>query len=450
MQTNEKKRRISPIDGNVKKRKLSPNDVKSLKSRVHSFVGTERKTIIFHVPALCTQGDKKPLTVLSLFTARMLGTSLKPVILFEHHLAYFRNRPELTYQSINQIIHWAQIVLGDSNPQIERDESGLIAIIRFEFLHIYLTEGPHAFPSGRDVLHIGTGIMTPCHSADRYTGRYVRRDRVIKMSPNVHFENCISLDFGDNFHPRDIDSPGLRMVASCLDYNERLGHGSIMLPLFSEMPWSVDRKNVEKLTAFRTEMHNTGRKVVVVACSLGNINIPLHVVSDNREDWGFIFIGGSVPRDAHCETRHCNFINSTAVEYEDVINLADFWISGGGAGSVSVALYAGVPQYIFPVGAGSDKRSNRQNAIDIGVSPSYPTSSHKGTWKDLFEYISRPGMYRGLLNNAQTVQKKLASEDGIGIATKMISDLSERPSNESLIFRKSGNSLTRVPRVIPN
>ena len=53
-----------------------------------------------------------------------------------------------------------------------------------------------------------------------------------------HFEDCISLDFGDNFHPQDLafdfpgDFPGIRMVASCLDYKKRQGgHGSIMLPI---------------------------------------------------------------------------------------------------------------------------------------------------------------------------------------------------------------------------
>ena len=67
----------------------------------------------------------------------------------------------------------------------------------------------------------------PCMSAEKYIGRYAFRRKRIK-----HFEDCISLDFGDNFHPQDLDFPGIRMVASCLDYEKRQGgHGSIMLPI---------------------------------------------------------------------------------------------------------------------------------------------------------------------------------------------------------------------------
>ena len=192
----------------------------------------------------------------------------------------------------------------------------------------------------------------------------------------------------------------------------------------------------------RRRILSEGRKVAVIAVSLGNIQLPAHIVYNNN-DWGFIFVGDSFPRGlSHCETRHCNFIEASAIEYEDVIQLADFWVSGGGAGSVSVALYTGVPQYIFPIGQGSDKRSKKRNIIKLRVSP--PDMGND--WGRLFDVITKA--YSHLLKNAQNVKGELVMyEDGIERAMQLISSWSELPPTEESIFRKRGNALTCAPRI---
>ena len=429
------------------------NGRKRKKQSIHD----QPKTLVFHIPLSGTQGDRKPLFILALFSAQKLGTRTKPVILFDHHHSFLfeasKADPEIAESSeLERFLHWSELALGETPTVTYSPGSHVPRVMMFTKLHILLEEGPHNLPT--EALHIGTGVGSVCWGAKGYTGRYVFRKSVkpendLNPKPRLqHMRDCITLDFGDNYYDDDGASefPGMRMVTSLLTYQDRIdrvkrGHGSIMLPFRRfgvdqdgdgpvEQPWSLDQENVRRLIVFRKHMHRQGRRVATVAMSMGTVPIPPECFKNRG--WGFVIVGGD-ERLTDPMRRLRNVIISNTVEYEDLVQVSDFFISSGGAGSVSIPLYWGIPQYVFLFGDGNDKQTNMMDLIHHKVSPDVRQfdlraalrNDDYAAWHDLFDHVF--DHYHEYWTKAQQISNDLQNhENGLDKTIDMIERMSRR------------------------
>jgi hypothetical protein len=160
------------------------------------------------------------------------------------------------------------------------------------------------------------------------------------------------------------------LVDPRLDYDKHKGGlGSILLPITKKRPWSINRINIQKIREFISISKKQNRKIMVITSSLGNINdIPFDVLLKNK-NWSFIITGTNIPTN-----NKLNIFHSDYIEYEDLIVGCDFWLSGCGAGSVSVAIKYGIPQACMKSNVGGDKNSNRQNIVNLNCSPLLPNN----------------------------------------------------------------------------
>ncbi len=190
----------------------------------------------------------------------------------------------------------------------------------------------------------------------------------------------INLDFGDN----DNSQPSMRFVTCILKgFNPDVPHfGGLYLPL--DYIWSGD---VGYLKHFRGK-HT---KIVGIAGSrVPPVNLKDLVKWSATSDWACVLLGYKEAIANASENRKVlEWLKSDKVlvipsymEFEDLIKFVDFWCSNCGAGSITVALAAGVPQVCGTLGSvGKDKKSNAQ---DIEL-----FSAKRGLWSQVMANVDK-------------------------------------------------------------
>lgn len=166
-------------------------------------------------------------------------------------------------------------------------------------------------------------------------------------------DQTIYLDFGDNIGKN-------RFTSTLLSFKKTSSYfGSIYLPILSDTFWSP-LPTIH--TFFKHLKQWKGKKLVTMAGSLRPPftmeEIEQWCLSHPHSTWGFCLLGYPQPPSSLPENM---FVISEMIQYEDIIGYTDFFITNCGAGSVGVALAAGIPQLCQRRGTiGGDKLFNEE------------------------------------------------------------------------------------------
>jgi len=228
--------------------------------------------------------------------------------------------------------------------------------------------------------------------------------------PIGKFPNTIVIDFGDNLQ----STPKTHRFVTCLMMNYRphdRHFGSLYLPL--QYDWS-DAHKLRRLQDFRAK-HSK------IACFAGSLVPPATISEitgwlDSSPDWAAVLIGWkwqynkdwSENKDFSKLANYNQIIMIDKIEYEDLVQQVDFFITNCGAGSVAVAFAAGCPQQCGQSGAkiGADKGENNNAIIIHKVGPDWRNETVPFVQR-MKEVDTKLAFYKA---NAQTAKKRMDHE----------------------------------------
>ena len=273
-----------------------------------------------------TMGDQKPLAILAVYAAYamfLIQSKIQITIVCFENMTWMKTIERFALQLIGkQFIQWLQIEHG------ELDEVRMKNAIVFTVQHTY---------------------------------------------NESYRDQQILLDFGDNASLNRFTSVLLSGYRS-----KSNSFGSLYLPIERNQIQWADELAKKELSTFRNKHKN--QKCLVIAGSLRppfELSAILHWIESNvTEDWVILLLGyNDIIHFGKFTTRmkqNKNKIHAMkhSIPYEDVVAVADFFVSNCGAGSVVTSLAAGCPQLCRHRGTvGIDKPFNQDiigNQLKVG------------------------------------------------------------------------------------